>query len=693
MKKIYCLSALVLLSAGISFAATKARTTFAIITDSVTYEKCGVELNSYRDALVSEGLDARIVAQDWKSPEEVKDILRGMRPGIEGAVLVGDVPIVLVRGAQFMTTAFKMNEKAYPEFESSVPSDRFYDDFDLSFKFIRKDSLHTDVFYYELTPEGSTKLSPDIYTARMKVPAVMEGDKYEILSKYLRKVVAAHKKKGDILDHMTFFAGNSYNSDCLTIWRQRPLAFRENFPACFSKSSGNRFLNFRENPEMKWRLFNELRRPGTDYFQFSEHGAPDTQYINGERRHIQTADCVDALKRSIASYYRKYKGGPEDKAFLHEIVDSSYHILRTEFSDSAMAAYVIKDSLEIINSNISARELCKVATNARIVVLNACYNGSFHNPEGYIAGCHVFSDGECIVAQGNTVNVLQDKWEDELIGLLSLGERAGMWQKELCYLESHMIGDPTFRFAPLSEKDAKLCKQMHKDLTENAGNASVWKKYCKSDRALLRAVGIVHLAKVQNCSDIALNIFRSDESAMVRLHALNVLWEYADDNAAVAAIEALDDPMETVARTGIRMISAMSVAKAVDALIAYPEKHPENIRASYLSKGALEILNGSKRLDRDIEKMSNAKFSDEKRISSIRTFRNSRYIPASKSLVEIVKQAGNSEEVRLAACETLGWYDSSVIRNDIIKDLDNLHTNIPALDAEIAKTVKRLSRQ
>lgn len=691
MKKILILTILSMIAA-VAFAEPAARTKFAIVTDAQTYSKCVAGIDAYRDVLRAEGLGAVILVGDWQSPDQVKAELLKLRPQLEGAVFVGDVPIAMVRGAQFMTSAFKMNEKAYPEFESSVPSDRFYDDFDLSFKFLHADSERQGVFYYELTADGSTRLSPDIYTARIKVPEIMQGDKYQILDKYLAKVVAAHKEQGNVLDNMTFFAGNAYNSDCLTLWRQKPLAFRQEFPGCFDKASGNRFLNFRENPEMKWRLFNELRRPGTDFFQFSEHGSSDTQYINGEREYINTSDCVEALKRSIAHYYRKYKGGPEEEDFLHEIVDSTYHISRSEFSDSLMAVYAEKDSLDEVNSNIYASELCNVGTNARVVILNACYNGSFHNPEGYVAGCHIFGDGDCIVAQGNTVNVLQDKWEDKLIGLLSIGERVGMWQKELCFLESHMIGDPTFRFAPLSKEDAKICAKLHKDLTENADNAKVWEKYCRSDKALLRAAGIVHLAKLQNCSDLALQMFRTDESAMVRQHALNVLWDFADDNAAAAAVEALGDPMEVVARTGIRMIAAMSDPTAAAALMEYPEIHPENKRSSYLSKNALSIINGSKMLNNDTKIIADDSIKDKKRIMAIRTFRNNRYLAAIAPLLTTVADENASEEVRLAACETLGWYDSCIKRDVIIIELNKIKTDSPAINSEIAKTLKRLKK-
>lgn len=41
-----------------------------------------------------------------------------------------------------------MNEKAFPWDQSSVPTDRFYDDLNLKFEFIRQDSVNHQHFYY-----------------------------------------------------------------------------------------------------------------------------------------------------------------------------------------------------------------------------------------------------------------------------------------------------------------------------------------------------------------------------------------------------------------------------------------------------------------------------------------------------------------------------------------------------------------
>ncbi|MBO8428325.1 MAG: hypothetical protein IAC68_00115 [Bacteroidetes bacterium] len=70
--------------------------------------------------------------------------------------------------------------------------------------------------------------------------------------------------------------------------------------------------------------------------------------------------------------------------------------------------------------------MAKLEPSPRVTIFNACYNGSFHEP-GYVAGYHIFNDGRTVVTQGNTVNVLQDKWAEQLIGLLYMGARIGFW--------------------------------------------------------------------------------------------------------------------------------------------------------------------------------------------------------------------------------------------------------------------------
>ena len=101
----------------------KTPTAFAIITDSETLSKCAEEFHAYKQVLEEEGLGTYIISADWKGPEEVKAeilALAGKKPRLEGVVFAGDIPIVKVRQGQHLTTAFKMNEEAWPMEESSV---------------------------------------------------------------------------------------------------------------------------------------------------------------------------------------------------------------------------------------------------------------------------------------------------------------------------------------------------------------------------------------------------------------------------------------------------------------------------------------------------------------------------------------------------------------------------------------------
>ncbi len=679
----------------------KSSTVFAIITDSETLSKCSEEFHAYKQVLEEEGLGTYIISADWKGPEEVKaEILAiaGKKPRLEGVVFAGDIPIVKVRQGQHLTTAFKMNEDAWPMEESSVPSDRFYDDFDLRFDFICRDTVETDVFYYRLSEEGAQHLRPDIYSARMKVPAVMKGDKYEIMRKYLRKVVDAHRQN-NALDNLTFFAGHGYNSDCLTLWRQKPVVFREYFPYVFSQASHNRFLNFREDRHMKWNLLSEVARKDVDLFVFSEHGAPDTQHINESKVADNLDEDMDYLRRSLAESYKYYVGKGHGEDFMKEAVEQEYRLSRKDFSDSAMAAYTAADSFEYAQANIFLDDIMKGRSNAKMIVFNACYNGSFHNREGYVAGCHVFGDGECIVAQGNTVNVLQDKWEDKLMGYLSIGERVGMWQKEVAYLESHLIGDPTFRFTPHDKAEEKLRDRLHNDLVFNELNSSVWEKYTYSDNSLLRCAGITHLGYIdaKAAHKRAAEMF-GDPSWTVRIHAFNTLATDPDADFATYVRIGLEDIYEVVARNSVRMAAALGDTSLIPDVKAFKKAHPEMVRASgHAADDAVALLSGTGHYSKSTEGAADKEKPVKKRVNDIRTFRNGRSIFAVDPLLHIVGDASDDLYVRTVACETLGWYEQSVRRGEIIESLSGMlvnGTDIPQqIQAEIKKTIKRLSWQ
>lgn len=710
MKKIFSISILsAALVSGIGFPSEaqevkiekcgiKSKTSFAVFTDSRTLSECSQEFHEYKKVLEEEGLGTWIVSADWSSPEQVKEqilSLYGKKPRLEGVVFAGEIPIVKVREAQHLTTAFKMNEKTWPMAESSVASDRFYDDFSLSFDFICRDTVQTDVFYYRLSEKGAQHLNPDIYSARMTVPGAMQGDRYEILRNYLRKVVKAHREQNP-LDCLTYFAGSGYNSDCLTIWRQKPLVFREYFPYAFDRASQARFLNFREHRKMKTDLLGEVSREGLDLFVFSEHGAPDTQYINESKVAEGLDEDIDFLKRSLAGMYEYWSKRGHGEDFLHEALDSVFRLPRETVSDSAMREYALADSLEFENANIFLRDIMRGRSNAKVIVFNACYNGSFHDRDGYVAGCHVFGDGDCVVAQGNTVNVLQDKWEDKLMGYLSIGERVGMWQKEVPYLESHLIGDPTFRFTPHSATEKKTLEKLHSDLVFNSAKASVWERYTHSEDALLRCAGIMHLGYVDlRAAHRRAAQMMDDSSWIVRMHAFNTLASDPEEDFAELVRRGLNDSYELIARNSVKAAAALGDTTLTADIKAFKASHPEMVRASgYAADDAIAILSNSGHYEKSVRNISDKSLPVKRRLNDVRTFRNAKSIHAVEPLLETVADASEDSGLRAAACEALGWYTQSTARGRItatLSELPETEGGLPEeLRSEIVKTIKRL---
>ncbi|MBZ0200536.1 MAG: hypothetical protein K8H86_11765, partial [Ignavibacteriaceae bacterium] len=143
-------------------------TSFAIFADAKTFDNCKEAILNYKNAVEKDGLSAYVVYSDWKTPDDVKnEILKlySLKPVLEGVVFVGDIPIAMIRNAQHMTTAFKIDQDRYAWFRSTVPSDRFYDDFDLKFDYLSHDTVNTLSHYYSLRSDSPQRIQRDIYSA------------------------------------------------------------------------------------------------------------------------------------------------------------------------------------------------------------------------------------------------------------------------------------------------------------------------------------------------------------------------------------------------------------------------------------------------------------------------------------------------------------------------------------------------
>ena len=162
-------SCLTAVAQTIEAPTVKGKTSFAVIVDNHTLEKCAPQIAEYKKTIEGEGLPTFIVSADWESPEQVKDILKKLyrENNLEGTVFIGNIPVAMVMKAQYMTSAYKMDERKYPLEVVAVPSDRFYDDFDLKFNKIA-DSTKGLHHFYELAPDSTPYIECDIYSGRIQ---------------------------------------------------------------------------------------------------------------------------------------------------------------------------------------------------------------------------------------------------------------------------------------------------------------------------------------------------------------------------------------------------------------------------------------------------------------------------------------------------------------------------------------------
>ncbi|NCU32882.1 MAG: hypothetical protein EOM23_08130, partial [Candidatus Moranbacteria bacterium] len=128
----------------------------AIVADSQVMQKNKASLEKYARSIEADGLKTFIIEDIWGVPDSIRNVLEGLyrESNLEGAVFVGNIPVPMIRDGQHLATAFKMDQRRDWD-RSSIPSDRFYDDFDLEFDFIKRDSANTLYYYYSLSPDGA----------------------------------------------------------------------------------------------------------------------------------------------------------------------------------------------------------------------------------------------------------------------------------------------------------------------------------------------------------------------------------------------------------------------------------------------------------------------------------------------------------------------------------------------------------
>lgn len=695
----------------------KSPTSFVIVIDEQSYAKLPAQVEAYRRAIENDGLAAWIVADRWQSPEQVKSLLVKMasdkKMPIEGAVFVGDIPIAMLRDAQHLSSAFKMDQNRDWK-ESSIPSDRFYDDFDLTFDFIRQDEEKPEFFYYSLRSDSPQYVNQDIYTGRIRP---FGEDKYAQLAKYLDKVVAAHAEANP-LDNLLVFRGHGYNSEAKEAWSGEQISLREQLPTLFTTGNTVRFYDFETRFPMKPYLLEHLRNPELDVALCHHHGSEEMQYLNG----YQTVSGAQASAENIKRFLRsKVVGSKDPEGNLKKYM---------EYMDVPASWIDTSDSMRLADEaynrslDIYAEDIYAAAPNVRFIMFDACYNGSFHVGD-CISNAYLFSDGKTVVTQGNTVNSLQDKHPDAFVGLLASGLRIGQWGRHAQqFIESHIVGDPTYRFA----NTATPALDINRAIAVEGKNDKFWLEALSFDSADWQAMAVRKLAtnNYPGIERLLMDTYLSSPYGGVRLECVKMLARKDSPLFLEMLALGMNDSYELVRRLCTEYIGKCGNDELLPVLVkALIEDNLSN-RVNYHARSNLtffspdkaraevekqlaahtQLMNpdadakslcgviesGDNRVKGNMEELLGSESTPRERKFALTTLRNYHYHYIVPEVIRFAEDTTQPLDLRVTAVEALGWFHSSYQKEAINAMCDRLvASGAPeALVAEARKTRSRL---
>lgn len=699
-------------------------TSFAIIVDGETYANCESAIQNYKESVEQDGISTYILVNNWKNPDEIKqEIIRlfNQKPLLEGVVFVGDIPIPMLRNGQHFTSAFKLDEDKYPWFRSSVPSDRFYEDFDLKFEYLGQDSVHKLSYYYSFLPESPQRIEKEIYSARIK-PSGIGINKYEVINKYLNRI-ANQKKQKNYLDNAFVYLGHGYLSNSLTAWADEKVSLREQFPQLFHSNGRIKNLFHSMNDEMKEILLTEVQDKDLDMVLFHAHGDDDVQLILA----YPIAQNVNENIESVKLYLRsKLRTAQKRKQSLEETKNyfiKEFDVPESWFDGTFEDSLVVADSVLAYKLDIYLEDIRKIKPQPKFVMFDECFNGSFHLDE-YVAGEYVFGQGNVIVAEANSVNVLQDKWADELLGLLNLGVRIGIRHKELNTLESHLIGDPTFKYS----SDLKL--DLNEKIILERNSIDLWRSMLKSSDAEIKSLAVRYLFKnlKTNFEKELSEIYLTDPAFNVRLNALKCLAELNTSSFHEILKTSINDPFELIRRKTAEWMGEVGLKEYLPFLTKQIIVD-ESPRVTFNGKSSLTFISSTlakEECDKFISAMPdvaskeilksqlNSSFnrSDEwlnkeiiphimsdtlklkNKLQEIRTFRNYKFAEAIPFLLEQLKNTKQPDSVRSYIAEALGWLTFYYDRKKIIEAMDEVLESSSVsnqIKKEVLRTKNRLT--
>ena len=702
-KKMIKMGLLALVCAVFASCGSSKRTV-AVVVDQVTYEKIATEVDAYVAAITNSSREGVLVVDKWFNPDSIKAELFSMykNNNLEGAVFIGDIPIPMVRDAQHMTTAFKMDQKRRMDW-SSVPSDRFYDDFDLTFDFIKQDENQKLFFYYSLRADSPQQITCDIYSARIKAP---EGEnKYKLVADYLVKAAEAHKNC-EAMDKVFHFAGHGYNSDSMNARIDEAIALTEHFQFLNNNTAKLDYVDFTYDNSVKPRLMGALADNTLDLAILHHHGGDDAQYLNGAARYNDPQGWIKLVRNYLRGKVRDAKNPAETKMRFKK----SFDVPMSWMDDYNNPEKVLEDSLYAAAKDLTIPDFEGYSSNAKMIVIDACFNGSFCNDD-YLACHYLFNPGNTIVVKANSVNTLQDTWTTELIGLLNWGACAGNWAKGQMTLESHLYGDPTFAFAAQNTEALGKNVDVNAIMFDKKNDMNYWKGVLKNSAAdelmcdmKSLAIKMLQLNGAISSKEL-LDIQKNSNSRVVRLAAFNANRKIADANLPAAIIMGLDDTYELLQRLSAQYAGKNNSNELIPALVKSWMDPLTPGRVVFQIQGNTTGFDGAMfaaelnkanaanpywggeqafaRMMRIVER-NDKDMNDEiaavkdgsmslKDLKGFAKYRRNRFEPqAVEALVHIMNTA-TDKELRSIAADAFGWYEYSSAKPEVLAACEKLY--------------------
>jgi len=717
MKKLIKDIKILLLSLLIPFAAFAAgeKRSFAVVIDSQAYEKCRESVDLYLSAVAGEGLKTYLIVDRWNHPDSIrKELFRLYRENtLEGAVFIGDIPVPMVRNAPHLSTAFKMDQRR-PWVDSSIPSDRLYDDFDLKFDYLKKDSLYTLYHYYNLADDSPHRIECDIYSARIKPPKVEGKDRFELIDEYLKKAVREKQNRRSIRT-LTYFAGHGYNSDCMVARSDERLALTEQFPNFRKGDYDLNFINHSFDKFVKFRLMAELEREDLDLAILHHHGSEDAQLLNGSPQTMMASDWLEMARKFFRGKIRGANDTTESKKYYIENYDVPAHWVDNAFDPEIS----LKDSIYDASLDITLPDMKGYTPNARFVILDACFTGSFHLDD-YISGHYIFSPGRTVAVKANSVNTIQDVWTIELTGLLDLGVSIGNWAKGQLTLESHLLGDPTYRYTS-SRRDME---SLNENIVLNKDNRGFWRRLIRDYNPEVKSLAMKMLFKQGAIStDELMTILKSEERPTVRLQAFNLITKKYDHNLLPAIKIGMKDSYELLRRLATIEASSNLSPELLDMMMEEYLSPGVSQRVNFQLKEGITNFKKDDILaafDRVASGRTNQWYSDKQKVRdnyestlgrsekefgqlncdtipakskrfTITALRNSNNTAHMQELYKFLRESPD-DDLRVLLAEAFAWYTRSWKRDEIIE----VCTELAAVEKsenvkkELNRTINRL---